>query len=122
MRGIPYRLTPLDHDLPAQAVLRQLSHVSRPDSARAFPGGLFTKSFSWDAYLDWSNLLRLFQVYDLPHTRTAADRGIYKRLDSGDRLRYRVPLDEVVLHRVVGGLAVMIAQLSKILDRANPGR
>lgn len=37
-------------------------------------------------------------------------------LEQDDRPRYRVLLDEAVLHRRVGGMQVMYAQLSKILE------
>ena len=37
-------------------------------------------------------------------------------LEQGNRPRYRVLLDEAVLHRRVGGAQVMYAQLSKILE------
>jgi transcriptional regulator with XRE-family HTH domain len=36
--------------------------------------------------------------------------------------RYRALLDEAVLHRQVGGRAVMVAQLEKVLDLANAGQ
>ena len=39
-------------------------------------------------------------------------------LEQDDRPRYRVLLDEAVLHRRVGGAQVMYAQLSKILEAA----
>jgi transcriptional regulator with XRE-family HTH domain len=38
-----------------------------------------------------------------------------QRLDSKDRPRYRVLLDEAVLHRLIGGPRIMAAQLDKIL-------
>lgn len=40
-------------------------------------------------------------------------------LEQGNRPRYRVFLDEAVLHRRVGGAQVMYAQLSKILEAEN---
>ncbi len=39
-----------------------------------------------------------------------------QRLEEDNRLRYRVLLDEAVLHRSVGGAAVMAAQLDKVLE------
>jgi hypothetical protein len=39
-----------------------------------------------------------------------------QRLDGTDRPRYRVLLDEAVLHRLIGGPRIMAAQLDKILE------
>ena len=39
-------------------------------------------------------------------------------LEGDDRPRYRVLLDEAVLHRLVGGPALMVAQLDKVLEAA----
>lgn len=61
------------------------------------------------------------------------DPGIYQQrvevrmrrqqvLDEGSRPRYRVLLDEAVLHRRVGGPAVMAAQIDKILDAGRDGK
>jgi transcriptional regulator with XRE-family HTH domain len=61
------------------------------------------------------------------------DPGIYKQrvevrmrrqqvLEKEDRPRYRVLLDEAVLHRHVGGSAVMIAQLDKVLEAEHSDR
>lgn len=43
-------------------------------------------------------------------------------LDSADHPRYRVLLDEAVLHRPVGGPGIMASQLDKILDAAAHGK
>jgi transcriptional regulator with XRE-family HTH domain len=45
-----------------------------------------------------------------------------RRLQGDDRPRYRVLLDEAVLHRSVGGPSLMAAQLEKILDAERHGR
>lgn len=45
-----------------------------------------------------------------------------QHLDQDDRPRYRVLLDEAVLHRRVGGAAVMAAQLDKILQVERDGK
>jgi transcriptional regulator with XRE-family HTH domain len=45
-----------------------------------------------------------------------------RRLQGDDRPRYRVLLDEAVLHRAIGGPALMAAQLEKILDAERHGR
>ncbi len=45
-----------------------------------------------------------------------------KILDRDDPPKYRVLMDESVLHRRVGGPAVMRAQIDKILDMANTGK
>lgn len=39
--------------------------------------------------------------------------------DTSNRPRYRVILDEAVLHRPIGGKAIMAAQLSKLIDNIN---
>jgi transcriptional regulator with XRE-family HTH domain len=44
-----------------------------------------------------------------------------RRLKADNRPRYRVLLDEAVLHRRVGGPAVMIAQLDKVLEAERQG-
>ncbi len=43
-------------------------------------------------------------------------------LDSADRPRYRILLDEAALRRRVGGPAVMAAQFDKVLDAARQGK
>jgi transcriptional regulator with XRE-family HTH domain len=43
-------------------------------------------------------------------------------LDIDDPPRYRVLLDEAVLHRRVGGSGVMVAQLDKVLEAAQTGK
>jgi hypothetical protein len=45
-----------------------------------------------------------------------------RRLKADNRPRYRVLLDEAVLHRAVGGAAVMIAQLDKVLEAEQHGK
>ncbi|HTT54423.1 MAG TPA: helix-turn-helix transcriptional regulator [Streptosporangiaceae bacterium] len=45
-----------------------------------------------------------------------------QRLERDDRPRYRVILDEAVLHRQVGGAAVMAAQLDKVLRFERDGK
>jgi hypothetical protein len=45
-----------------------------------------------------------------------------QRLADDDRPRYRVLLDEAVLHRPVGGSAIMVAQLDKVLEVARRDR
>jgi transcriptional regulator with XRE-family HTH domain len=45
-----------------------------------------------------------------------------QRLVEDDRPRYRVLLDEAVLHRPVGGAAIMAAQLDKVLQAARLDR
>lgn len=45
-----------------------------------------------------------------------------QRLDQDDRPRYRVLLDEAVLHRRVGGAAVMAAQLDRVLELEQDGK
>jgi transcriptional regulator with XRE-family HTH domain len=45
-----------------------------------------------------------------------------QRLDGDDHPRYRVLLDEAVLHRAVGGPAVMATQLDKVLESERSGR
>jgi transcriptional regulator with XRE-family HTH domain len=45
-----------------------------------------------------------------------------RRLKADNRPRYRVLLDEAVLHRAVGGRAVMIAQLDKVLEAERQGK
>jgi transcriptional regulator with XRE-family HTH domain len=45
-----------------------------------------------------------------------------QRLEEDNRLRYRVLLDEAVLHRPVGGMTVMAAQLDKVLEVARRDR
>jgi hypothetical protein len=45
-----------------------------------------------------------------------------RRLKADNRPRYRVLLDEAVLHRAVGGAAVMIAQLDKVLEDEQHGK
>jgi transcriptional regulator with XRE-family HTH domain len=43
-------------------------------------------------------------------------------LEQDNRPRYRVLLDEAVLHRRVGGSAVMVAQLDKVLEMERAGK
>jgi transcriptional regulator with XRE-family HTH domain len=43
-------------------------------------------------------------------------------LEADNRPRYRVLLDEAILHRPVGGAALMAAQLSHVLEGARQGR
>jgi hypothetical protein len=43
-------------------------------------------------------------------------------LESDNRPRYRVLLDEAILHRPVGGAALMAAQLNNVLEGAKQGR
>lgn len=61
------------------------------------------------------------------------DQGIYEQrvevrmrrqqvLDQDKRPRYRVLLDEAVLHRPIGGPAVMAAQLDKVLEAERGGK
>jgi transcriptional regulator with XRE-family HTH domain len=45
-----------------------------------------------------------------------------QRLEADNRPRYRALLDEAVLHRLVGGPAVMAAQLGKILEYQAAGK
>ena len=45
-----------------------------------------------------------------------------QRLDDDDPPRYRVLLDEAVLHRAVGGPAIMAAQLDKVLQTERRGK
>jgi transcriptional regulator with XRE-family HTH domain len=45
-----------------------------------------------------------------------------ERLKERDRPRYRVLLDEAVLHRRVGGSAVMVPQFDKVLDAAREAK
>lgn len=45
-----------------------------------------------------------------------------ERLDQDDRPRFRVLLDEAVLHRRVGGATVMAAQLDKVLQVERDGK
>lgn len=45
-----------------------------------------------------------------------------QRLDQDDRPRYRVLMDEAVLHRQIGGPAVMVAQLEKVLQAEQDGK
>jgi len=45
-----------------------------------------------------------------------------QRLDDDDPPRYRVLLDEAVLHRAVGGPAIMAAQLDKVLQAERRGK
>ncbi len=45
-----------------------------------------------------------------------------QRLDQDDRPRYRVIMDEAVLHRRVGGATVMAAQLDKVLRQERDGK
>ena len=45
-----------------------------------------------------------------------------RRLEETDRPRYHVVLDEAVMHRGVGGPAIMAAQLDKILEASTSTR
>lgn len=60
-----------------------------------------------------------------PHVlleRVEARMRRQQRLDDGEPPRYRVLLDEAVLHRAVAGPAIMAAQLDKVLQAERRGR
>ena len=60
-----------------------------------------------------------------PHVlleRVEARMRRQQRLDDGEPPRYRVLLDEAVLHRAVAGQAIMAAQLDKVLQAERRGR
>ena len=54
--------------------------------------------------------------------RTEARLRRQQLLDEDDRPRYHVVLDEAVMHRGVGGSALMTAQLDKILETVHSGK
>ena len=54
--------------------------------------------------------------------RTEARLRRQQLLDEDDRPRYHVVLDEAVMHRGVGGAALMTAQLDKILETVHSGK
>jgi transcriptional regulator with XRE-family HTH domain len=56
------------------------------------------------------------------HQRTEARMRRQQLLERDSPPRFRVLLDEVVLHRGVGGPAVMAAQLEKVLNAARNGK
>jgi transcriptional regulator with XRE-family HTH domain len=59
---------------------------------------------------------------EIVHQRTEARLRRQELLDEDDRPRYQVILDEAVMHRGVGGPALMAAQLDKILDIVRSGK
>jgi len=59
---------------------------------------------------------------DIIRQRTEVRMRRQSRLEEDERPRYRVLMDEAVLHRRVGGSVVMAAQLGKILESERQGR
>lgn len=59
---------------------------------------------------------------DIHEQRVEVRMRRQQRLAEADRPRYRVLLDEAVLHRRVGGAALMVAQFDKILAAARDGK
>ncbi len=59
---------------------------------------------------------------DIQQQRIAVRMRRQQRLEDDDRPRYRVLLDEAVLHRRVGGPTIMAAQLDKVLEAEHRGK
>jgi len=59
---------------------------------------------------------------DIQQQRIAVRMRRQQRLEDDDRPRYRVLLDEAVLHRRVGGPMIMAAQLDKVLEAEKRGK